>query len=63
MGSGVTLGTLMRSLGRNGNGLTFTEWLGAAGKDASQQGPIRTIWYSAWEAGEDPCEWKNNQSR
>ena len=45
---------------RNGNGLTFEEWLAAAGKDASQRGPIRLIWASAWEGGEDPCEWKNS---
>lgn len=45
---------------RNPSGITFTEWLRIAGKDENQYGPIRTVWYSAWEANEDPCEWKSS---
>jgi hypothetical protein len=48
---------------QNVNGLTFTEWLTAANKDAEQYGPIRLIWYSAWLTGEDPCEWHPSRER
>lgn len=42
----------------NPSGMTFIEWLNAAGKDTNNYGPIRLIWQSAWQAGEDPCEWR-----
>ena len=41
---------------RNSNGLTYVEWLNAAGK--SDDGGLVIAYHDAWKAGEDPCDWK-----
>lgn len=42
----------------NENGLTFTGWLAAAHRSGDTgKGTITLILLSAWEGGEDPCEW------
>lgn len=41
---------------RNDNGLTYREWLAAAGK--SDDSGIVAVYFDAWMAGEDPCDWK-----
>lgn len=44
----------------NDNGLTFDDWLAAAGRSQSDNHtPIAWVEFiCAWEGGEDPCEWK-----
>lgn len=42
----------------NPNGLTFDEWLAAAHRSEDKGKGVHTlILISAWQAGEDPCEW------
>lgn len=41
---------------RNCNGLTYIEWLNAAGK--SDTNGLSLVYHDAWKAGEDPCDWK-----
>jgi len=45
----------------NINGLTFNDWLSAAGCSSDKgKGIITLMLISAWQGGEDPCEWKQD---
>lgn len=43
---------------RNINGLSYREWLAAAGKN--DDNGIDAVYWDAWKAGEDPCDWKGS---
>lgn len=48
----------------NINGLTFKDWLSAAKRSSDKgKGTITLILISAWEAGEDPSDWKKDQEK
>jgi hypothetical protein len=45
----------------NREGLTFIEWIHAAGKLATDRRIM--AFYAAWQAGEDPTEWRAAQGK
>lgn len=46
----------------NTNGLTFDQWLAAAGRMNDNKGLLGLLLSTAWGRGEDPCEWRSNPS-
>jgi len=41
----------------NANGMTWSDWHRAAGKACKIQN-LKSKLRAAWEAGEDPCDWR-----
>lgn len=46
----------------NANGLTWAEWHRAVGKECKMQ-HLKSKLEAAWEAGEDPCDWRAEAER
>lgn len=42
----------------NDEGLTYEEWLSAAGVGSHSSSDVVTAAYEAWKDGEDPTEWR-----